>query len=58
LSSPEALLARIFERVPQPAWVADHPGFIIFANPAARRALGYRDPGELQGKPSHETVHY
>jgi PAS domain S-box-containing protein len=58
LSSPEALLARILERVPQPVWVVDHPGFITFANPAACSALGYRDPGELRGKPSHETVHY
>src|ERR1700687_3447179 len=30
LSSPEALLARILERVPQPVWVVDHPGFIVF----------------------------
>jgi PAS domain S-box-containing protein len=30
----------------------------MFANPAACSALGYRDPGELRGKPSHETVHY
>jgi len=58
LSSPEALLARILEQVPQPVWVVDHLGFIVFANPAASTALGYRDPGELRGKPSHETVHY
>jgi PAS domain S-box-containing protein len=58
LSSPEALLARILEQVPQPVWVVDHLGFIVFANPAASSALGYRDPGELRGKPSHETVHY
>jgi PAS domain S-box-containing protein len=58
LSSPEALLARILEQVPQPVWVVDHSGVITFANPAACSALGYRDPGELRGKPSHETVHY
>jgi PAS domain S-box-containing protein len=58
LSSPEALLAQILERVPQPVWVVDHPGFIMFANPAACSALGYRDAEELLGKPSHETVHY
>ena len=58
MSSPEALLARILEQVPQPVWVVDHRGFIMFANPAACSALGYRDPGELRGKPSHETVHY
>ena len=58
MSSPEALLARILEQVPQPVWVVDHRGFIMFANPAACSALGYRDPAELLGKPSHETVHY
>ena len=58
MSSPEALLARILEQVPQPVWVVDHRGLIMFANPAACSALGYRDPGELLGKPSHETVHY
>jgi PAS domain S-box-containing protein len=58
LSSPEALLARILEQVPQPVWVVDHRGLIMFANPAACSALGYRDPGELLGKPSHEAVHY
>jgi PAS domain S-box-containing protein len=46
------------ERVPQPVWVVDHRGVIVFANPAACTALGYRDPAELQGKPSHGTVHY
>jgi PAS domain S-box-containing protein len=58
LSSPEALLARILERVPQPVWVVDHPGCIMFANPAACSALGYGDPAELLGKPGHDTVHY
>jgi PAS domain-containing protein len=58
LSSPEELLARILERVPQPVWVVDHPGCIMFANPAACSALGYGDPAELLGKPGHDTVHY
>jgi PAS domain S-box-containing protein len=31
---------------------------IVFANPAAVAALGYDDPAELYGKPSHATVHY
>jgi PAS domain S-box-containing protein len=48
----------IFDVVPQPLWVIDHQGIITFANPAAARALGYDDPGQLQGKPSHETIHY
>lgn len=56
--APEALLARILEDVPQPVWVIDHEDHIVFANPAACRALGYGDVAELRGKPSHETVHY
>lgn len=58
LIAPQALLARILELVPQPLWVVDHPGCIAFANPAACNALGYADPAELRGKPSHQTVHY
>jgi PAS domain S-box-containing protein len=58
LSSPQGLLGQILEHVPQPVWVVDHGGLIMFANPAACSALGYRDPGALLGKPSHETVHY
>jgi len=58
LSSPEAMLALILDVVPQPVWVVDHLDCIMFANPAACSALGYGDPGELRGKPSHETVHY
>jgi PAS domain-containing protein len=29
----------------------------MVADPAACSALGYGDPGELHGKPSHDTVH-
>ena len=58
MSAPEKLLARILEHVPQPVWVVDHPGSIVFANPAACSALGYSDPAELRGRPSHATVHY
>ena len=57
-SSREALLARVLERIPQPVWVVDQPGCVMFTNPAACRALGYGDPAELLGKPAHETVHY
>jgi PAS domain S-box-containing protein len=57
-SSREALLARVLERIPQPVWVVDQPGCVMFTNPAACRALGYGDPAELLGKPANETVHY
>jgi PAS domain S-box-containing protein len=48
----------ICDVVPQPLWVIDHQGLIMYANPAAAAALGYDDPGQLRGKPSHETIHY
>ncbi len=56
--APEALLTRILEDVPQPVWVIDQNGYIVFANPAACRVLGYQDAAALRGKPSHQTVHY
>jgi PAS domain S-box-containing protein len=55
---PEDFLARILDVVPQPVWVIDEAGFIIFANPAAVVMLGYDDLDDLRGQPSHETVHY
>ena len=51
-------LRAILDCVAQPLWVVDHDGLIRFANPAALSALGYDDPAELEGKPSHETIHY
>lgn len=48
----------ILDCVAQPVWVVDHDGLIRFANPAALAALGYDDLSELEGKPSHETIHY
>jgi PAS domain S-box-containing protein len=51
-------LALILDGVPQPVWVVDHEGVIVFANPAAVSALGYDDPGQLRGRRSHQTVHY
>jgi PAS domain S-box-containing protein len=52
------LVSDILDRVPQPVWVVDHVGHIVFANPAAVAALGYDDAIELLGRPSHATVHY
>jgi PAS domain S-box-containing protein len=54
----QPFLKSILEGVAQPVWVVDHEGFIRFANPAALAALGYDDLSELEGKPSHETIHY
>src|SRR3712207_2782354 len=56
--SPDQLLARILDEVPQPVWVVDQDGLIVFANPASVAALGYDDAAELYGRVSHDTVHY
>ena len=54
----QPVLKSILEGIAQPVWVVDHDGDIRFANPAALAALGYDDLAELEGKPSHETIHY
>lgn len=48
----------ILEGLPQPVWVVDERGDILFANDAASRALGYDERGDLEGRPSHATVHH
>jgi PAS domain S-box-containing protein len=54
----QPFLKSILDGVAQPVWVVDHDGFIRFANPAALVALGYDRVSELEGKPSHEMIHY
>ncbi|MDR3034909.1 MAG: PAS domain S-box protein, partial [Kitasatospora sp.] len=51
-------MASILDCVAQPVWMVDHDGLIRFANPSAVAALGYADAPELQGRPSHQTIHY
>jgi PAS domain S-box-containing protein len=58
VASAAEFLAQILDDAPQPVWVVDEEGLIVFANPAAVAALGYDDPAELYRKPSHDTVHY
>jgi PAS domain S-box-containing protein len=48
----------ILETVPQPVWVVDGSGNILFCNDAAVEVLGYADATELEGQPSHATVHH
>ena len=50
-------LAQILTDAPQPVWVLDDQGLIVFANPAAVAALGYDDPRDLYHRHSHDTVH-
>lgn len=54
----QPFLKAILDCVAQPVWVVDHDGRIRFANPAALSALGYESLSELEGKPSHDTIHY
>jgi PAS domain-containing protein len=58
MATAAEFLAQILDDAPQPVWVVDEEGLIVFANPAAVAALGYDDPAELYRKPSHDTVHY
>ncbi|GAA5165180.1 MULTISPECIES: PAS domain-containing sensor histidine kinase [Amycolatopsis] len=58
MPSAEQLLASILECVPQPVWVCDQSGRILYANPTAVRTVGYDDLAQLKGKSSHHTMHY
>lgn len=53
----EEMLSRILDCVPQPIWVVDPDGRILYTNPSAVAVLGYDDESELSGRPSHDTLH-
>ncbi len=54
----EQFLGAVLKSVAQPIWAVDTGGLIRFANLAAVDALGYDNPIELLGRPSHQTIHY
>jgi PAS domain S-box-containing protein len=58
MAAQDELRTRILDAVLQPVWVVDVDGDILFANPASVAALGYDTADELEGKPSHATVHH
>lgn len=58
VAAGEDLLASIVEGFPQPIWLVDGQGVTLFTNMAAAQSLGYDDPSELIGRPSHDMVHY
>jgi PAS domain S-box-containing protein len=58
VTAAEQVVSHILRDVPQPIWVVDAEGRILFANPAAVAALGFQDSREFLGQPSHRTVHY
>jgi PAS domain S-box-containing protein len=49
---------QVLERLPSPVWVVQGDGEIAFANSAAAYEVGWSDPRQLLGMPSHETVHH
>ncbi|WP_197383393.1 helix-turn-helix domain-containing protein [Mycolicibacterium mengxianglii] len=49
---------QVLERLPSPVWVVQGDGEIAFANTAAAVEVGWSDPRQLLGMPSHETVHH
>lgn len=51
----DALL--FLERVPQPIWVEDETGDVIYSNEAALTLIGYTKD-EYWGRPGHEVTHY
>src|SRR3954462_3612662 len=51
-------LTAILDCVPQPVWVVDGAGLVVFSNRAAVDVLGYDDPAELGGRHSHDMIHH
>jgi PAS domain S-box-containing protein len=49
---------RVIATAADALWVVDRDGYIRFLNPAEAAILGYADPAELVGRPSHATMHY
>jgi PAS domain S-box-containing protein len=58
VTSAADFLAQILDGAPQPIWVVDEDGHIVFANPAAVAALGYDQGAQLHGQASHALVHH
>jgi PAS domain S-box-containing protein len=57
MSSPAIDALLFLERVPQPIWVEDETGRVIYSNQASLELIGYRKE-EYWGKPGHEVTHY
>jgi PAS domain S-box-containing protein len=51
-------LAQLVISVADAVYAVDAQGQVRYANPAALRVLGYDDPAELLGRPSHRTIHH
>ena len=51
-------LLRVIATAADALYVVDRGEFVRFLNPAAAAILGYAEPAELAGRPSHDTIHY
>jgi PAS domain S-box-containing protein len=58
MSSFDEFAAQVLERLPSPVWVVQGDGEIAFANTAAAVEVGWSNPRQLLGMPSHDTVHH
>jgi len=56
-TAPRDVLAALLEAVADAVYLVDPEGRVVFANPAALRALGYEED-ELLGRVSHPTIHH
>jgi PAS domain S-box-containing protein len=55
--APE-LLEVLLRSVADAVYLVDRDGIVRFVNPGALEVLGYDDPDELLGEPSHATIHF
>lgn len=55
--APE-LLEVLLRSVADAVYLVDRDGIVRFVNPGALEVLGYDDPDELLGAPSHATIHF
>ncbi|MFZ4896389.1 PAS domain-containing sensor histidine kinase [Plantibacter sp. Mn2098] len=51
------LIPTILSAAPQPIWVVDADGFVLYANPVALQTLGYAHAEEIVGHDSHTIMH-
>lgn len=58
LSRSEERVRLLLESTAEAIYGLDVAGNCTFCNPACLRLLGYRDPGELLGKPMHALIHH
>jgi PAS domain S-box-containing protein len=54
---PPELLEGLLRSIADAVYVVDRAGDVRWVNPVALELLGYDEPGELVGMPSHATIH-